>query len=489
MDEVIFDTISDKREPVSGNLLRQLEGSAIASEIIRVARLLVADDYPIGASVKSKAAIDELRKGIAEKMIANTTFKGAADYLSRNLEGAAERFKDSLKYGRVIYWTGGYGSDFVGIGKAIRTLDAWIKSPVVNWEITRDDLPKEITPEVLTDVKAYKNFLESWVPVKALRDEAKQYVKKSAELRELKKQDEKQQFMKVISVGAMKKVHDTLQSVVETIHPSFVKSMSDWLMRYAKQFVDALEHKDWLHRLNEKRLKEHEAKIDEELERQLRFCNLKNNTNYSVQDVKDKKVPDELIGRYNLIRTHRSPFSPLKYNLRTFIAAMGIQVDRELMNMLEIKEEDYEAVSVEFKPGAERVANDFGEEQYKIVAENYLAKNVDKLALIIENKEKSGAGVTEVKTDKIRHEGPTFESVVHIDFQDGTGFMVDNKAVSKVSQNGVWFYQYPTTFHQVRFVDGSVKAMVPEAFMINTWSKQSKAVNIASELIKIARLL
>ena len=282
---------------------------------------------------------------------------------------------------------------------------------------------------------------------RSITEEVKPFIKTSTQLREEKKQEEKKLFVKTISTGTMKEVHDTLQNVVENIHKPFIDSMSEWIIRFAIKFEKEFESKGWLNKINEINLKEHEKRY------------------------KDNKFAPKFI--------------PTKYNIRSFAKAMGVAIENELIDMLEIKYDNNDAIDIKFKPDYKSVANKFAEEQYKIVSDNYLNKNVDKLATIIENKDKNNIGVTNIDTINISHDGPTFSSTVNIKFQDNTEFTVINKSISKVSTLGNWFYQYPTTFHQVKYTDGTAKAMVPEESMVNSWSKENN--KIASELINLAK--
>jgi hypothetical protein len=495
----------------------------LASELLTAARLLVAGDAPVPTIIKpeTQAFVDELLAWLEEVKSGKIIL--TADELKKrgvaiDAKGAIE--DTSLDTAIHDHPLRGYlfNDDDPKSTKKILITD-WEKPYFQTAKSMQGEEP-EMTPKdyfaspgrnkqpispSLEQRKEYISLLEqkqkqkqAWNKLKKyVYDIAKPFIKTPAELREMKKQQkqegEKQHLVKIISQGAMKKVHDTLQSVVESIHPSFVKSMSDWLMDYAKKFESELEHKGWLNRLNEQRHKKYKEDMLQSryLARNLNFYNQKNNTDYKIEDVAEGVFPENLLDRITYGTEFAGGFKPSKYRIEVFAKSMGVAIGDLLEKMLEVKsDESGDATEVVFEPEAKRVADEFGEEQYRIVAENYLNKNIDKLALIIENKEKGGAGVTSVETTSISHAEATFESIVHIDFQDGTGFLVDNKAVSKRSLNGIWFYQYPTTFHKVRSIDGSVTAMVPEAAMLNRWSKESKTTaSIASELLKVARML
>jgi hypothetical protein len=96
----------------------------------------------------------------------------------------------------------------------------------------------------------------------------------------------------------------------------------------------------------------------------------------------------------------------------------------------------------------------------------YLAKNIEKIGSVIYKK------TSPIKTMKAsgRLEGFGFNGVIDIDFEDGTGFNVRNKAVIVYSGYSDPFYRFPTTFHDVRFLDGSKKKMRSQEQMNKEWS-------------------
>ncbi len=85
------------------------------------------------------------------------------------------------------------------------------------------------------------------------------------------------------------------------------------------------------------------------------------------------------------------------------------------------------------------------------VQKQFLAKNVRKLAKIIELKGNLKGQPTIIHS----HAGQGgFSGELRVDFLDGSGFVVRNQVVQKTSQHGRNFLQFPTTFHNARLATG-----------------------------------
>jgi hypothetical protein len=434
----------------------------VSAELLKIARLLVADEYPITygseqRQQKTRVAIDELRQGVANKFIPNARFKEANEILPRRLEGSfndlVEKWPGGL--GRAVFlYTNTLFVRFSDLPKVIANLERGLTAKSFSWA-EHETLPREMTPELREVFEFAVKMLKSWLPVPALIKEAKQYVKKAGEVRELQKQQEAEKLQKRLSQGSMKVVTDTLNGVLENIRPHFIKDTKDWLLGQADKFIKSLENPTWLKELNEQI---------------------------------DKQYTDK----------GRKPPEPSKFSLWNFAAHYRLKnIYKQLDEMVEVRYDsdrfDRNVVGLELKPGADAVAQKFAEVEYAGVSENYSTKNIGKLLEIVSNKDKGGAGISEVKTQKINYRAGSFESIVHFEFTDGTMFTVKNKVVrnARYSDGGYnFFYQYPTTFHDVRFLDGKVKSMVPEAAMVNGWSRENPmAPSVAAELVRVARLL
>lgn len=103
------------------------------------------------------------------------------------------------------------------------------------------------------------------------------------------------------------------------------------------------------------------------------------------------------------------------------------------------------------------------------MVDRYVHKNTSKIAPIIHAKGEP----KKVDVGWGNLQGWGFAGVIRFEFEDGTKFRVDNQAVWKMTYRGKPFYQFPTTFHDVRFKNGTVKSMVPEQAMNEVWAKEA----------------
>ena len=101
------------------------------------------------------------------------------------------------------------------------------------------------------------------------------------------------------------------------------------------------------------------------------------------------------------------------------------------------------------------------------MVERFIIKNISKIAPILTVKN----GDVKAKVVYGRLDGMGFSGEIRFDFEDGTGFTVRNKVVMKWTFIGEQFLQFPTTFHDVTFPDGSKKAMLSEEEMHKLWAK------------------
>jgi len=82
--------------------------------------------------------------------------------------------------------------------------------------------------------------------------------------------------------------------------------------------------------------------------------------------------------------------------------------------------------------------------------------------------------------------GPTFNSRMRFSFSDGSSFELRNKTVWKTSPLGVFFAQFPTTFHDVVLPDGKRMSQPSEARMIDVFAGRGAG---KTELKKLKRML
>lgn len=116
----------------------------------------------------------------------------------------------------------------------------------------------------------------------------------------------------------------------------------------------------------------------------------------------------------------------------------------------------------ELKHNADEIIEKEATDRATRMRDAFIAKNTQKLTNIISKKKIVRHSVFDVHSD--------FQASIHFVFDDGTEFTVRNKTVSKWSTNGTLFYQFPTTFHDVIFKDGTFRKMMSEQEMNEDWS-------------------
>ena len=101
------------------------------------------------------------------------------------------------------------------------------------------------------------------------------------------------------------------------------------------------------------------------------------------------------------------------------------------------------------------------------IERRYLKKNIEKLSHIIDLKGNLSK-IEELPTKKpsVKSGSGTVESGFSFEFADNSSFKVINKIVSKYSFTGKPFEQFPTTFHDVKFPDGSKMKIPSEEKMV-----------------------
>lgn len=166
----------------------------------------------------------------------------------------------------------------------------------------------------------------------------------------------------------------------------------------------------------------------------------------------------------------------------------------DLMNMVETvkakrSDRGYDAdvtVIGELKKNAEASALALAKDEADQARAHFINKNTLKLENIIHNKSLYGVEGLEVTPGTVRA-GNTFEGTIELKFSDGMEFTVLNKLVYKLSTLGRPFYQYPTTFHNVKIPGQKTRAMIPEDEMLevadpdNIGKRISKAEEIDKE--------
>jgi hypothetical protein len=100
-----------------------------------------------------------------------------------------------------------------------------------------------------------------------------------------------------------------------------------------------------------------------------------------------------------------------------------------------------------------KICIDKGIEAADFMQKQFVIKNAQKLASIMDAKKAKLASAPEVLYARVAQRG-TFEGDMRLTFVDGSHFEVRNQVVFKVNSYGTFFMQYPTTFHNVVMPNG-----------------------------------
>lgn len=101
---------------------------------------------------------------------------------------------------------------------------------------------------------------------------------------------------------------------------------------------------------------------------------------------------------------------------------------------------------------AERVAATLALQDAKLIRDQFIAKNLKKIAAVIEAKGVDHLDGIHVLGESVSLEG--LAGVFRVAFRDGSGFTVKNAVVRSTSIHGVLFLRWPLTFHNVVLGDG-----------------------------------
>lgn len=118
-------------------------------------------------------------------------------------------------------------------------------------------------------------------------------------------------------------------------------------------------------------------------------------------------------------------------------------------------------LSVQPKENAPEVARAKAIRYVTDLRDAFISKNLSKLGSILEKK--GNLSSTRIIHGQLVYFG--FSGEILFTFDDGSSFVVRNKAILKSSPRGQLFHQFPTTFHNIHFADGAVKSMMSEQEM------------------------
>lgn len=123
------------------------------------------------------------------------------------------------------------------------------------------------------------------------------------------------------------------------------------------------------------------------------------------------------------------------------------------------------------QPTAQTFAAIESRSQRDSLEQQFLYKNIRKLSQIVELKGNlSKIEVLPAKPVKVRAGSGTLEAGFVFSFDDGSRFTVVNKIVTKYTETGKPFEQFPTTFHDVLKADGTKMKFPSEEKMVKEFT-------------------
>lgn len=108
----------------------------------------------------------------------------------------------------------------------------------------------------------------------------------------------------------------------------------------------------------------------------------------------------------------------------------------------------------------------------KRIEETFLHKNALKLSALLDAKGNlTSIDVLPATPVRLHNGAGTLTSEMVVSFADGSCFNVRNKVIINTSSTGQGFYQYPTTFHDVKLPDGATLAAPSEEKMVKVFGE------------------
>jgi len=365
--------------------------SSVARELLRVARLLSAAEYPVGTSEKGKRALDALRDGIEAGEIWNADWKEINRTLSRSFENVkfdSEGLGQDVR--RQLWPLVPYVSSMAGTKKGVGQTDKIIKKGAGG-----DPILEPVWSDIERRLVDFREALSSWLPILDLKKQVKPILKKG---RKPSGKPLKEVYVAPMSAAGRAMVRGVLKDLVDDNYRNMVGRDTERYLNWAKRYVEERDGTDWPRDFFEGR----------------------SDAAYVVRHLVE--FPVSVV--------HGMPFE------------------------------------VSLKSGVESKAKAMAEDAADELVERFLIKNEAKLGSVVGAK----GDPSDAKVLFGRLEPFGFGGEIRFDFDDGTSFVVRNKAVMKWSGRKV-FYQFPTTFHSVVFPDGKKKSMVPEKAMNEVWAK------------------
>lgn len=387
--------------------------TGIASDLLKVAKDVLADGMPAGLSERGKEAYGGLQAAILDRQIYNVDYEEIKVILSRNFETVFETFSNANGLDRLsqlfLYRASNSLASLQSIAKIVRDIKAYIRDGDKNKELLKAEAARNEEAQQVLDqwdaivpqIERYVKNMESWTVVPYMLKVIKPHIIKGRKPVERDPSLPGKYIPPLPSAQAESLVKAKLQEIVEPQKAALIEKMT-------KQYVDYIS-------------------------------GYEGGMTYSELKKFLEKGRSEQFMSLAFESTGYKPTDPYVLS-KGFEAGVKAAVVQGVQDMIA----------------------------------SYVFKNVRKIAPIIHTKgEPSSAKVSWGNLV-----GWGFAGTIRFEFPDGTAFTVNNQAVMKFSTGGRWsgggrpFYQFPTTFHNVKFLDGSTKSMVPEQAMNEVWAKE-----------------
>ncbi len=381
---------------------------------------------PINISERGIAALDTLLNAKEAGEIYNVDYKPAVEILNRDFEKADDKMFAELGRGARRFFR---YDDFLGLtgyvtslNKYVRVLTKYLKKPFKSKHDYETKEPDQYTNEA----RKLLDFYKSWQPLLPLRKELKPLIIKGRKPDPNRKPSKPKYIPPPQARESIKKLESTLKTLIESKHKDLVNVLYQQDLATVKRYLeDSDEH-------------------------------------FESKGGKGYYSPYRWAGRSR--------------DLAALIARV-IENDpaRTPENVLKLNRNSYDNYyPTRMKADAEKTLKSGAEWTARQITDQFVYKNTMKLTAIVGEKEKhSDAKLTKIDEGSTSFGRGAFEGTMHIEFSDGSKFEVRNKVVFKINRYHTMFAQFPTTFHQVHFPDGTKRAKQSEKQMNEVWVKAS----------------
>lgn len=379
--------------------------------------IIEGEEYPEGATERAKTAIDELRKAIADKHIWNVDFEECKQSLTRQFD----QFGDPMR--------------MKGISQDAYNLMYTLSPSLIN----------------LRNIVKWTSHVEKLLNNK---EEAGKWVNRIVPSSIALPAD----FVRKDQIPHLEEIWHARDEVLGVLQKTKTWAMVQPLIDQAKGYVQ--------------KGRKPSVKPSNIYTPPVASINIKNLVIAKLKEIVDPLTPQAIENLYNYFVGIVEPLTGKEFAYNDFYGRTANKQVRNLremfgQNLFISKGTTILNMVFQVRPDYKEWLKLVAEKQVKDMVERYIYKNTAKLASIIQTK---GEYKSAEPHGTLRGWG--FAGSIVFEFKDGTGFTVHNQAVQKYSYSGTPFVQFPTTFHDVTFPDGSFKKMVPEKEMNEIWALQ-----------------